>query len=56
MSWQPEEQTLRQLAQCLKDSLGGHDPNARKNAELVRQPQLCLVLTRHADFDAHVDA
>ncbi|KAF2011137.1 ARM repeat-containing protein [Aaosphaeria arxii CBS 175.79] len=35
MSWQPEEQPLRQLAQCLKDSLSGHDINAQKNAELL---------------------
>ncbi|KAF2197588.1 transportin-2 [Delitschia confertaspora ATCC 74209] len=35
MTWQPQEEPLRQLAQCLKDSLSGHDPSAQKNAELM---------------------
>jgi len=35
MAWQPQEEPLRQLAQCLKDSLSGHDKTAQKNAELV---------------------
>ncbi|KAF2816007.1 transportin-2 [Mytilinidion resinicola] len=35
MAWQPQEEPLRQLAQCLRDSLSGHDKNAQKNAELL---------------------
>ncbi|KAH8708451.1 armadillo-type protein [Phaeosphaeriaceae sp. PMI808] len=35
MAWQPEEEPLRQLVQCLKDSLAGQDPNAQKNAEIM---------------------
>ncbi|KNG45642.1 ARM repeat-containing protein [Stemphylium lycopersici] len=40
MAWQPQEEPLRQLAQCLSDSLSGHDPNARKNAgEMLKSAQ-----------------
>ncbi|KAF1844218.1 ARM repeat-containing protein [Cucurbitaria berberidis CBS 394.84] len=35
MAWQPEEEPLRQLAQCLRDSLSGHDQNARNNAGIM---------------------
>ncbi|KAK5167910.1 hypothetical protein LTR04_006969 [Oleoguttula sp. CCFEE 6159] len=35
MTWQPQEEPLRQLAQCLKDSLSGHDQALQKNAELM---------------------
>src|SRR5262245_8580856 len=35
MAWQPDEEPLRQLAQCLRDSLSGQDPTAMKNAEVV---------------------
>ncbi|KAK8190315.1 armadillo-type protein [Phyllosticta capitalensis] len=35
MSWEPQPEPLRQLAQCLKDSLSGHDPTAQKNAEIM---------------------
>ncbi|KAH7389795.1 armadillo-type protein [Pyrenochaeta sp. MPI-SDFR-AT-0127] len=35
MAWQPEEEPLRQLAQCLSDSLSGHDQNARNNAGIM---------------------
>ena len=35
MAWQPEEQPLRQLSDCLKDSLSGHNKNAQKQAEMV---------------------
>lgn len=38
MSWQPQDEPLRQLAQCLKDSLSGHDQSVRKNAEIVSHP------------------
>jgi hypothetical protein len=56
MSWQPEEHTLQQLAQCLKDSLGGHDANARKNAEIVCPPHMHLVKSSCADFGGFADA
>lgn len=35
MAWQPEEEPLRQLSGCLKDSLSGHNKNAQKQAEIV---------------------
>ncbi|KAF1998354.1 ARM repeat-containing protein [Amniculicola lignicola CBS 123094] len=35
MAWQPQEAPLRQLAQCLRDSLSGYDQTAQKNAELM---------------------
>jgi transportin-1 len=35
MAWQPEQDALRQLSGCLKDSLSGHDKNAQKQAEIV---------------------
>lgn len=43
MAWQPQEEPLRQLAQCLRDSLSGHDAT-RVNAGNVRltDPQLSL--------------
>ncbi|KAJ4360082.1 uncharacterized protein N0V89_000641 [Didymosphaeria variabile] len=38
MAWQPEEGPLRQLAECLRDSLSGQDPSVQKNAEnLLKQ-------------------
>lgn len=35
MAWQPQSDQLNQLAQCLRDSLSGHDVAAQKNAEQV---------------------
>lgn len=35
MAWQPEDEPLRQLVQCLKDSLAGQNPSVQKNAEIV---------------------
>lgn len=35
MAWQPDDEPLRQLAQCLKDSLTGQNPSVQKNAEIV---------------------
>jgi transportin-1 len=35
MAWQPDEEPLRQLSSCLKDSLSGHDKNTQKQAEIV---------------------
>lgn len=40
MSWQPAQESLAQLAACLKDSLSGFDKNAQKRAELVSFPLL----------------
>lgn len=37
MDWQPQDEPLRQLACCLKDSLNGHDQSIRKQAETVSQ-------------------
>ncbi|KAJ5088710.1 hypothetical protein N7456_012326 [Penicillium angulare] len=33
MDWQPQEEPLRQLACCLRDSLNGQNPELRKQAE-----------------------
>ncbi|KAL3425962.1 importin beta-2 [Phlyctema vagabunda] len=35
MAWQPQEEPLRQLSTCLKDSLSGHDKKAQKQAEIM---------------------
>ncbi|KAL5114345.1 hypothetical protein ACEQ8H_007782 [Pleosporales sp. CAS-2024a] len=35
MAWHPDEEPLRQLVQCLKDSLAGQNPGVQKNAELM---------------------
>jgi hypothetical protein len=35
MAWQPEEEPLRQLSSCLKDSLSGQNKTAQKQAEIV---------------------
>lgn len=35
MAWQPQSGPLNQLAQCLRDTLSGHDIEAQKNAEVV---------------------
>jgi len=35
MAWQPEQEALRQLSGCLKDSLSGQDKTAQKQAEIV---------------------
>ncbi|KAK7187949.1 hypothetical protein DPSP01_003162 [Paraphaeosphaeria sporulosa] len=35
MAWQPDEGPLRQLAECLRDSLSGQDPTVQKNAETL---------------------
>lgn len=35
MTWQPQEENLKQLAQLLKDSLSGHDMKLQQNAELM---------------------
>lgn len=43
-SWQPELQQLKQLAQCLNDSLDGRNQVAQKNAEQVR----CYPYPSHA--------
>jgi hypothetical protein len=39
MEWQPNEESLKTLAACLKDSLSGFNKTAQKQAELVsRRP------------------
>ncbi|KAK3308234.1 armadillo-type protein [Chaetomium strumarium] len=35
MDWQPNQESLRTLAACLKDSLSGFDKNAQKQAEIM---------------------
>ncbi|KAG0646964.1 Importin subunit beta-2 [Hyphodiscus hymeniophilus] len=35
MVWQPQEEPLRQLSSCLKDSLSGYNKNAQKQAEIM---------------------
>jgi hypothetical protein len=35
MAWQPEEETLRQLVQCLDGSLAIQNPSVKKNADVV---------------------
>lgn len=35
MEWQPQDEPLRQLACCLRDSLNAYDRNAQKQAEQV---------------------
>ncbi|KAF2683568.1 ARM repeat-containing protein [Lentithecium fluviatile CBS 122367] len=35
MAWHPQDEQLRQLAQCLKDSLSGQNQTAMKNAEIM---------------------
>ncbi|KAA8568521.1 hypothetical protein EYC84_007543 [Monilinia fructicola] len=35
MAWQPEQEALRQLSGCLKDSLSGQNKNAQKQAEIM---------------------
>ncbi|KID83732.1 Armadillo-like helical [Metarhizium guizhouense ARSEF 977] len=37
MSWQPSQDSLRQLAACLRDSLSGFDKSAQKQAEVMLQ-------------------
>lgn len=35
MTWQPQDEPLRQLTQCLRESLSGYDQTTQKNAELM---------------------
>ncbi|KAI5368141.1 Putative importin-beta domain, armadillo-like helical, importin beta family [Septoria linicola] len=63
MAWQPEQSPLNQLAQCLRDSLSGHDIQAQKNAEqMLRQAKsspdinnylvyLCITPTSNTGLD-----
>ena len=38
MAWTPQQDQLGQLAQCLRDSLSGHDMKAQRNAdEMLKQ-------------------
>jgi hypothetical protein len=38
MAWQPEDETLRQLVQCLDGSLALQNPSVKKNADVVGAP------------------
>ena len=49
MAWQPEEEPLRQLSSCLRDSLSGHNKNAQKQAELVGE--ICKILLIGRPFE-----
>jgi hypothetical protein len=42
MEWQPQEDGLKQLAEYLRDSLGGFDRPRQKQAEIVSRTQRCL--------------
>jgi hypothetical protein len=35
MAWQPDQEPLRQLSGCLRDTLSGHNKSAQKQAEIV---------------------
>lgn len=37
-AWQPNPESLRTLAACLKDSLSGFNKTAQKQAEQVSEP------------------
>ena len=37
MAWQPQQESLQQLAYSLRDSLSGYDRARQKQAEEVRQ-------------------
>lgn len=49
MAWQPQQGPLNQLAQCLRDSLSGHDIQAQKNAAQVREKEISMSLGSSAD-------
>lgn len=53
MAWQPEQEQLRQLSACLKDSLSGHNKNAQKQAEIVSGDGLRL-FAQPSDFQAFI--
>ena len=44
---QPQQENLSQLAQCLRDSLSGHDIRAQKNAEQVRFRSVSICPSRY---------
>ncbi|CAO2652383.1 Nn.00g006660.m01.CDS01 [Neocucurbitaria sp. VM-36] len=54
MAWQPDEEPLRQLAQCLRDSLSGHDQNARNNAGIVTALQMLKSAGSSPDIDKYL--
>lgn len=51
MAWQPQQEPLRQLVQCLSDSLSGSDANARKNAGEVSILNPCVGRLHRANLD-----
>jgi hypothetical protein len=46
MAWQPQQESLRQLAYSLRDSLSGYDRARQKQAEEVRSNLHILQQTR----------
>lgn len=56
MAWQPDEEPLRQLAQCLKDSLSGYDQSTQKNAEIVSHLGVLARRPCRADLVGYTDA
>lgn len=44
MAWQPQEDGLKQLAEYLRDSLGGFDMARQKQAEVVSNKDLTTLL------------
>jgi GTP cyclohydrolase I len=54
MDWQPQEEPLKQLAHCLRDSLAARDANVRVNAELVSQSMPAIPSLTGADVPSHV--
>lgn len=51
MAWQPQDDPLRQLVQCLSDSLSANDANARKNAGEVSISYSCAGELHGADLE-----
>ena len=56
MEWQPQQEPLRQLACCLRNSLDGYNRTAQKEAEQVSvsispSAHACLLPPPHFDFD-----
>jgi hypothetical protein len=53
MAWQPQEDGLKQLAEYLRDSLGGFDRPKQKEAEIVSGSHpvfLCMDLDGKINF------
>ncbi|KAJ5167316.1 uncharacterized protein N7482_006097 [Penicillium canariense] len=55
MDWQPQDEPLRQLACCLRDSLNSVDPQLRKQAENVPDPVLFTMLSQATSSPDYVN-